>query len=234
MKHANAGNHEPGGQPEPAAAVGPDQPQRELAPSVTTHEERYDITEALLAAGRGSTNPLEHVLPLVYEELRGIARRQLRAEAAGHTLSATALVHEAYLKLVDHRRVDWTGRAHFFAAAAQAMRRILVDYARRHRAARRGGPDRMMVALDAVEDVLPAGALTGSGTQRAEELIALDEALERLAAMDARLARVVELRFFGGLSEKETAEVLGVSQRTAAREWMTARAWLYQQLRDSQ
>lgn len=200
---------------------------------MATEAERHQITAALQAAESGAQADLEQVLPLVYEELRQMARRQLRAEPVGHTLSATALVHEAYLKLVDQTRVQWTGRAHFYAVAAQAMRRILVDYARRHRAARRGGPDRSMIPLDVAGELpIGSGDVGMPGTQRAEDLIALDEALERLATLNPRLARIVECRFFGGLSEKETAEALGISQRTASRDWLTARGWLYQQLRE--
>jgi RNA polymerase sigma-70 factor, ECF subfamily len=194
--------------------------------------QQHEVTEALLAAGTGRAEAMEAILPLVYDELRRVASRQLRAEPAGHTLSATALVHEAYLKLVDQSRVEWAGRAHFFAVAAQAMRRILVDHARRHQAVRRGGPDRMIVPLDAVQEFeSDTGAAAGHAVQRSEELIALDDALERLAALNPRLARIVECRFFGGLSEKETAEALGISQRTASREWQAARGWLYQELR---
>jgi RNA polymerase sigma factor (TIGR02999 family) len=176
---------------------------------------------------------MDRLAPLVYAELRRIAHRQLLAEPAGHTLSTTGLAHEAYLRLLEQTRAQWNDRNHFFACAAQAMRRILVDYARRHRAARRGGPDRKAIPiheLDVSDPALTANAL--STAQRADRLVALDEALERLGELSPRLARVVECRFFGGLSEKETAEVLGISQRTAAREWMTARAWLYQELHD--
>ena len=163
-------------------------------------------------------------MPLVYDQLRRMAHRQLAAEPTGHTLTSTALVHEAYLKLVNQSRAQWQDRAHFFAIAARALRRILIDYARRHRAARRGGgpagpPAR--VALDSVE--LPVA-------ERADALLALDEALDRLAQRDARLAQVVECRFFAGLSEAETAAALDVSQRTVARQWVLAKGWLYQEL----
>jgi RNA polymerase sigma factor (TIGR02999 family) len=165
------------------------------------------------------------MVPLVYEELRRLAHRQLAAEPVGHTLSTTALVHEAYLRLVDQTCVEWTNRGQFFAVAARSMRRILADHARRHRAARRGGPARRVVALD---DADAAGMAVA---ERADELVALDEALDRLAVLDDRSARVVELRYFAGLTETETAEALGVSQRTVARSWATARGWLYQELR---
>jgi RNA polymerase sigma factor (TIGR02999 family) len=167
---------------------------------------------------------MDRLMPLVYEQLRRMAHRQLGAEAAGHTLTATALVHEAWLRIADQTRARLQDRAHFFSIAARAMRRILIDYARRHRAARRGGIDGVApapVSLDAVEL---------SVNERADALVALDEALERLAAVDARLARVVECRFFAGLTEEETAEALEVSRRTVAREWALAKGWLHQEL----
>ena len=157
---------------------------------------------------------------MVYEELKRIASRQLGRQQDAHTLSTTALVHEAYLKLVDQTRAEWVDRAHFYAVAAQAMRRILVDHARKHRAAKRGGGDRR-VPLDDVD--LPI-------EERAELLVALNEALERLAALDSRLAQVVECRYFGGLSEEETAAALGVTARTVRRDWVKARGWLHEEL----
>jgi RNA polymerase sigma factor (TIGR02999 family) len=185
-----------------------------------------EITEALVALRGRIPGALDRLMPLVYDQLRHVAHRQLGAEPTGHTLSTTALVHEAYLKLVDQSRVQWQDRAHFFAVASRAMRRILIDYARRHRALRRGGsPDGAPpkpVSLDTVE--LPV-------EERAQALIALDDALDRLEQVEARLARVVECRFFAGLTEGETAAALGVSQRTVAREWALARGWLYQELR---
>jgi RNA polymerase sigma factor (TIGR02999 family) len=189
-------------------------------------EDSEAITEALCALRDGAPGAMERLAPLVYEQLKRIARRQLRAEPVGHTLSTTALVHEAYLKLVDQTRAGWQDRGHFFAIASGAMRRILVDYARRYRAARRGGgvdgtPVRP-IPLDDSE--IPVA-------ERADALVALDEALERLGRLDMRQARVVECRFFGGLTEEETAAALGLSQRTVAREWVTARGWLYQELR---
>jgi RNA polymerase sigma factor (TIGR02999 family) len=184
------------------------------------------VTEALVALRNGTPGAMDRLMPLVYEQLRRIAHRQLGSEPAGHTLSTTALVHEAYLKLVDQKRAQWQDRAHFFAIAAGAMRRVLVDYARRHRAARRGGgPEGAAPPPVSLDDVdIPV-------TERADVIIALDEALDRLAGMDARLAQVVECRFFGGLTEAETAAALSVSQRTVAREWAAARAWLHQELR---
>ena len=186
-----------------------------------------EITEALVALRHRAPGAMDRLLPLVYDDLRRVAHRQLRAEPTGHTLSATALVHEAYMRLVDQSRTEWQDRAQFFAVASRVMRRILIDYARRHRALRRGGeagggrPAR--ISLDEAE--IPVAA-------RADALIALDEALERLAVVDDRLARVVECRFFAGLTEVETAEALGVSRRTVAREWAIARGWLYQELRN--
>lgn len=185
-----------------------------------------EITGALLALRNQDPGAMDRLMPLVYEQLRRVAHRQLEAERSGHTLSTTALVHDAYLKLVDQSRVQWQDRAHFFAVASRAMRRILIDYARRHRAIRRGGQldgtPPIPVSLDHVE--LPAAG-------RAEALLALDEALDRLCRVDERLAQVVECRFFGGLTETETAAALGVSKRTVAREWAVAKGWLHQELR---
>lgn len=176
----------------------------------------HDITDLLLAWRAGDRRALDALLPLVYEELRHIAHRQLGRERPEHTLGTTALVHEAYLKLVDQTRAQWTDRAHFFAVAARAMRRILVDYARRHRALKRGGP-LVRVSL---------GDATALAEQRSDVLLALDEALGRLAELDERLSRVVECRFFAGLSEEETAEALDVTARTVRRDWVKAKGWL--------
>lgn len=184
---------------------------------------QHDITDALVALRHGAPDALDRLTPLVYEELRKIAHRQLGTERSGHTLSTTALVHEAYLKLVDQTRAQWSDRAQFFAIAARAMRRILVDYARRHKALRRGGAQSPLSLEDLDSDAIAAA-------ERADEFVALDEALERLTALDERLARVVECRFFAGLTEGETAEVLGVTPRTVARDWVKARGWLYQEL----
>ena len=160
-------------------------------------------------------------MPLVYDELRVLADRSLHHERSGHTLQATALVHEAYLKLVDQRHVRWQDRAHFFAVAAQLMRRILVDYARRHAAAKRGSgqPSR---PLD--EAAAPAA------WPPPVDFLALDRALDQLAALDERLARTVELRFFGGLTIEEAAEVLQVSPATVKNDWSVARGWLFREL----
>lgn len=189
-------------------------------------EDPEAITEALCALRNGAPDAMERLAPLVYEQLKRIARKHLRAETPGHTLSTTALVHEAYLKLVDQTRAEWRNRGHFYAVASGAMRRILVDYARRYSAARRGGDDEgkpaRAISLDNIEI---------ANAERADVLVALDEALERLGLLDERQARVVECRFFGGLTEVETATALGISQRTVAREWVTARGWLFQELR---
>jgi RNA polymerase sigma factor (TIGR02999 family) len=160
------------------------------------------------------------LLPLVYAELRRLAASYLRRERPDHTLQPTALVHEAYLRLVDQTQARWQNRAHFLGVAAQMMRRILVDHARGHRAEKRGG-DFQILSLDENIDV--------SG-ERAADLVALDEALKRLAELDPQKSRVVELRFFGGLSVEETAEVLGVSAPTVKRQWRMAKAWLYGQV----
>ena len=159
--------------------------------------------------------------PLVYDELREVAHRHLEREAQGHTLSTTALVHEAYLRLKDQESGAFNDRVHFFAVAARAMRRILVDHARRHHAVKRGDGARR-VPLESLEGL--------AVDERADLLVGLDDALVRLAALDARQAQVVELRFFGGLTEDETAATLGIGLRTAKRDWAKARSWLYQTL----
>ncbi len=167
---------------------------------------------------------MDEFFPAVYDELRRIAHRQLGRERREHTLGTTALVHEAYLRLVDQRRVVWRGRAHFFGVAAQVMRRILVDHARERHAAKRGGGLRQLTLGDA-----DAAAAAQPGV----DVLALHEALERLAALDADQARLVELRYFGGLSIEETAQALGVSPATVKREWAVARAWLRRELNAS-
>ena len=179
-----------------------------------------DVTGLLADLSAGNDRALDELLPIVYGELRRQAARHLRRERGGHTLQPTALVNEAFLRLVEQRDVQWQNRAHFFAIAAQAMRRILVDHARAHRRLKRGG-DQARVTLDVA--VIAAES-------RAIDLQALDEALERLAALDERQARVVELRFFGGLSVPETAEVLQISAATVKREWSMAKAWLHAEL----
>jgi RNA polymerase sigma-70 factor, ECF subfamily len=180
----------------------------------------FEPTDLLLRAAEGEGAALDAIFPLVYEELRRVAHRQLRSEPDGHTLNTTALVHEAYLRLVDQTRVAWHNRAQFLAVAATAMRRILVDHARRYRAEKRGGQLRRVPREDAE---LPM-------EERAELLVTLDDALGRLAALDLRQARVVECRFFGGMTEEETAEALGIGLRTVKRDWSRARSWLYREL----
>ncbi len=179
------------------------------------------VTELLQRAEAGDLTAPDLVYSMVYDNLRLLARRQLRREAEGHSLSTTALVHEVYLKLVDQRRSQVRDRAHFFAIAATAMRRILVDHARRHGAVKRGAGAKR-VPLETVEGL--------AVDERAELLVALDAALVRLAALDPRQAKVIECRFFGGLTEQETAEVLGTSVRTVKRDWTKARSWLYDSL----
>ena len=179
-----------------------------------------DITELLDEWGRGNRRALDELLPLVYQELRRVAARQLRHEREGHSLQPTALVHEAYLRLVDQRKVDWRSRAHFFGVAAQVMRRILVDHARRHLAGKRG---------DGVRPVSIDQAMETPGVQEIP-VLDLDDALDRLAQLDAVLAQIVELRAFGGLTIDEAAHVLNVSPSTAKREWRTAKAWLTREL----
>ena len=179
-----------------------------------------DVTQLLLAWGTGDQAAFEALMPRVYEELRRLAHWHLRNERPGHTLQTADLVNETYLRLVDSSRVQWQNRDHFLAVAGQAMRRILVDAARARRAQKRGG-EQTRVPLE--------GALTIAAAANID-LIALDDALEALAAADERRSRVVELRFFGGLSVEETAAVLKISPETVMRDWKVARAWLYQQL----
>jgi RNA polymerase sigma factor (TIGR02999 family) len=175
-----------------------------------------EITQLLHAFGDGDSEAVEHLVPMVYDALRGIAHNHLAHERPDHTFSTTALVHEAYIKLIDQREATWKSRAHFFAIASQAMRRILVDYARRRKAAKRGG-DAPKVPLEE--------ALVMAET-RADELLALDEALSELAAFDPRQAAIVEYRFFGGLTIEQTGAVMDISPSTVKREWIVAKAWL--------
>ena len=179
-----------------------------------------DVTALLGDWSRGDRTALNQLLPLVYAELRRVAARQLRNERADHTLQPTALVHEAYIRLVDQRHVDWQNRAHFFGVAAQVMRRILVDHARRHDAIKRGDGVRC-VSIDEARDVAASNEIP---------ILALDHALDRLEQVDADLARIVELRAFGGLTIEEAAHVLNVSPSTAKRDWRTAKAWLHREL----
>jgi len=181
----------------------------------------HQVTELLQAWSNGDQAALEKLVPLVYRELRRLAQRYVARDRPGHTLQATALVHEAYLRLVGRQNVRWQNRAHFFGVSAQLMRRILVDYARARRYAKRGGGAQQL-SLDEAAVV---------SREKCRELVALDEALDSLAAFDPRKSQVAELRFFGGLSVEETAEVLKVSPRTVMREWTLARAWLLRELR---
>src|SRR5262245_6005064 len=183
-----------------------------------------DVTRLLVDWSNGEQAALDKLLPLVNDELRRLARRYMRRESPGHTLQTSALVNEAYLRLIDQKHVQWQNRAHFFGIAAQLMRHILIDHARSHHYAKRGG-----------------GALKGSLAEaaavtqaRAAELLPVDEALEKLTAMDERKGRIVELRVFGGLTDEETAEVIGVSLPTAQREWRAAKAWLRRMLTDEE
>jgi len=180
-----------------------------------------DVTELLRRIDGTASDAVDALFPRVYDELKRVAASRLRSEREGHTLSATALVHEAYLKLVDQDRVDWQNRAHFFAVAARAMRRILLDHAIAKRAAKRGGG----------APVVTLGGQDVAAASNADEIIAIDQALERLAGLDARQAKVVELRFFGGLTLEEIAEVEGVSLASVNRAWRTARAFLTVELR---
>jgi RNA polymerase sigma factor (TIGR02999 family) len=181
-----------------------------------------DVTALLAEWSRGNPGALNQLLPLVYAELRRMAARQLRSERTGHTLQPTALVHEVYLRLVDQRRVSWEDRAHFFGVAAQVMRRILVDHARRQRAEKRG----QGVACLSLDEAKNAAAVASVEIP----IVALDRALERLEGVDRDLAKIVELRAFGGLTIDEAAHVLGVSPSTVKREWRTAKAWLIHEL----
>jgi len=182
-----------------------------------------DITQLLQGWRGGDRAALDALLPVVYKELARLAHFQLRQERSGHTLQSAALVNEAYLRLVGLNPPQWQGRSHFFAIAAQLMRQILVDYARRHRAGKRGGG---AAALPLEEATL----LFGDKGDKDIDVVALDDALKELAKIDARKAQVVELRFFGGLSFNEAAEVLKVSAVTVSRDWSTARAWLHREL----
>jgi RNA polymerase sigma factor (TIGR02999 family) len=183
-------------------------------------EPAHDVTQILRDWSEGSEEASARLMPLVYEELRRLAREYLRRERADHTLQATALVHEAYLRMVDEKSVSWKNRAHFYGIAARLMRRILVDHARAHNAAKRGGLEKKL-ALDEARD-LPAPGAT--------DLVALDGALENLAKTYPRKSEVVELKFFGGLEANEIAEVLQVSEKTVLRDWSFAKLWLCREL----
>ena len=181
------------------------------------------VTELLVRWRDGDKAALDALMPLVYTELRRIANRYLQAERSDHTLQSTALVHEAYVRMTNQQLPQWQNRAHFFAVAAQLMRQILVDHARGHRASKRGGDAYKLALEDAEEHHQPLDL----------DIVALDDALKSLAIMDSQQSRVVELKFFGGLSNEDTAEVLGVSTSTVKRDWTSARAWLFRELNRS-
>jgi RNA polymerase sigma factor (TIGR02999 family) len=187
---------------------------------MSEHLPPTSVTQLLVRARDGDSSALAEVFPLIYDELRRLAKAQLQREPDGHTLSPTALVHEAYIRLIDYSRMEWNGRSHFLAVAATAMRRILVDHARGHRSAKRGGALKR-VPIESVELGIE---------DRADLLIAVDEALVRLKDVDPRQAKVVECRFFGGMTEDETAEALGIGVRTAKRDWAKAKVWLHREI----
>jgi RNA polymerase sigma factor (TIGR02999 family) len=181
---------------------------------------RKDVTRLLNELAAGQQEVLPHLIPLVYDELRRLAASYLRRERRGHTFQPTALVHEAYLRLIDQEGVQWHNRGHFFGIAAQQMRRILLDYARAHHAAKRGGHQEQVPLDEGIAGVFPP----------VEDLIALDEAMSRLAALDPRQVRIVELRVFAGLTIEETADALSISETVVKRDWNVAKAWLLREL----
>jgi RNA polymerase sigma-70 factor (ECF subfamily) len=181
---------------------------------------QHEVTQLLRQWQSGDKDARDQLIPLVYDELHRMARQYVRRERPGHTLQTTALVNEAYLRLVDQKDVDWQNRAHFFAVSAQVMRHILVDYARQHSAVKRGG-EFQRIALDDEASI---------SAERAAELVALDEALQALQEIHPRRSRVVELRYFGGLNNRETSEVLKISEPTIERDWRFAKAWLYREM----
>jgi RNA polymerase sigma factor (TIGR02999 family) len=185
-----------------------------------TEKSSADITQLLLAWGNGDQKALDELMPLVYAKLRKLAKNYMRGQRPGHTLQTTALVNEAYLRLIDSSRVNWQNRTHFFAISAQLMRRVLVDFARAKTSLKRGG-ERIQVTLDEKLE---------TPSEERTDLVALDEALQKLAEMNERQAKIVELRYFGGLSEEEIGETLGISYRTVRRDWNIAKAWLYREL----
>jgi RNA polymerase sigma-70 factor (ECF subfamily) len=188
-------------------------------PTAASHE----VTQLLMAWNHGDQSALERLIPLVHAELHRIARRYMRSERAGHTLQTSALINEAYLRLIDAQQVHWQNRAHFFGIAAQLMRRVLVDFARSRGYKKRGG-GALQVSLDETMVITK---------ERGEDLVALDEALSALSELDERKGRVVEMRFFGGLSEKEIAEALRVSLETVRRDWRLAKSWLRRRLSET-
>ena len=184
---------------------------------------RHQITELLAEWREGNQSALDELYPLVYDELHRLARRYMSRERKDHTLQTTALINEAYVRMVDQKNVNWANRSHFFAISAQIMRRILIDHARRHAYAKRGG-GAQQVSLEEVAAIAP---------EQGREMLRLDEALKTLAERDPRRSQVVELRYFGGLNNEEIAGVLHVSENTVTRDWNMARAWLYQQLTEN-
>jgi RNA polymerase sigma factor (TIGR02999 family) len=187
-----------------------------------TTPSRQDVTDLLVEWGNGDQEALNQLMPLVYDELHRLASRHLRHERPGHTLQTTALVHEAYLKLVDQKNMTWQNRVQFFAASAQVMRHILVDHARSRRALKRGG-ENLRLSLDEAKM---------SSEEKDANLLSLNEALNNLSVIDSQQSRVVELRIFGGLTVEETAEALEISTRTVKREWSMAKAWLHRQIKN--
>jgi RNA polymerase sigma-70 factor (ECF subfamily) len=187
------------------------------------HPRGEDVTILLAELTKGNKEAASELIPIVYDELRRLAGSYMRRERGDHTLQATALVHEAYLKLVEQRVVDWQSRAHFFGIAAQVMRRILVDHARGHLREKRGSGQR----------AVPLDEALVFATEQSLELIKLDEALERLTKLDPRQGKIVELRFFGGLTVEQTANLLGISPKTVKRDWSMAKAWLHGDLKAS-
>ena len=185
---------------------------------------RTDATELLVAWSNGDESAFDKLVPLVYQELRALAKRYMRRERPDHTLQATALVNEAYTRLIDVNRIQWQNRTHFLAVAAQTMRRILVEFARQRHRQKRGG-DAMRVTIDDAIDI---------AQDSSADLVALNDALSALATFDPRMSQIVELRFFGGLTVQETADVLNVSPETVMRDWKTAKAWLLREIRRGQ
>ncbi|MBI4474413.1 MAG: sigma-70 family RNA polymerase sigma factor [Acidobacteria bacterium] len=179
-----------------------------------------DVTQLLLAWNSGDRAALDNLMPIVYEELRRLARRHMRSEDPAHTLQATALVNDAYIRLVDQKRVNWQNRAHFFGAAAEIIRRVLVDHARARGRLKRGGNALKVSLNDEINAAEPVRL----------DVVALDDALSQLAKLDPQQERIIELRFFAGLSIEETAEALNISPATVKRDWATARAWLYREM----
>lgn len=180
-----------------------------------------NVTQLLIKFREGSKDAYDEIFPHVYERLKRLASRQLKGEAAGHTYSKTDLVHEAYLKLIDQAEVEWQDRAHFYALAARSMRRILIEHARKKKAAKRGGSKHDRTFIDEIMRV----------DEQAESLLEIDDAINKLADMDERMAKVVECRYFGEMTYDDIAEATGVSTRTAKRDWELARGWLYKELK---